>query len=186
MRRTLLLAIPLALLSAACTYDNGNARRIASSGGPSADCGPIAESKIDVDRQIEVDQGQGAGVFIEYASGGHWQVRTSCDTLKTNTNCAWDIIVTPEDGRSLSNVVASDLEAGDSVLPYPDSASYQFVASTSVDLDGFTFDTDPGAGVQVDALLDDSCALQYFFWVGDGALHPGSPSNPLTLLPSAE
>lgn len=181
MRRALFLGIPLIFFSAACSYDNGDSHRVLA---PPPDCGTPVQSTIDADRQIDVTPGQGAGVFVEYASGGHWTLTTSCDTAKTNASCQWDILVTPETGRSLTNVVAADLESGDSVLPF-DAAAYQLLATTSGDLDGMTFDTEPGTGIRVDALLDQACALPYFFWVGDGALHTGSPSNPLDLVPSA-
>ncbi len=125
---------------------------------------------------------------MEYATGGHWSLRTACDTSKSNASCAWDIIVTPEDGRSISNVVPQDLESDvDSVAPFPgDLRSYQLLAETNDDVDGFSFDTEPGSAISVDSLLDGSCALRYFFWVGDGTLHSGSASNPLVLIPSAE
>ena len=184
MRRALLMGVPFAFLSAACTYDNGDAQRVLFT----PDCPSTAEAvqaKIDVDSQIAIDAGQGAGVFIEYQSGGHWRLTTSCDTVKTNTSCGWDIIVTPEDGQSLTNIVTSDLEPDDSVLPYKDNVSYRLIATTNADLDGFAFDTGPGAAVRVDAFLDEQCALPYFFWVGDGALHSGSPTNPLILVPTA-
>jgi hypothetical protein len=190
MRNTLLLTLALLLAASGCSYDNGHRRRVYGSDPPSDSSCPSpttpAESTIDVDRKLEVDAGQGAGLFIEYSRDGHWAVHTSCDTLKTNANCAWDVIVTPEDGSSIVNVVDSDLEPDDSVVPYAkDQVSYQLVASTSSDLDGFTFDSNPGAAVMVDAFLGDTCALSYFFWVGDGALHSGSPTNPLILIPSA-
>ena len=179
MRRALALSIPLLLLSAACTYDNGDAHRFAIDPGPSdMECNTPAQSTIDTDSTIVVDAGKGAGVYVEYAAGGHWHVRTSCDT-----GCDWDVLVYSLDQHILSNFV---LEAGDSLQPYPNSTdTFQFTAHTTTGVDGFTFDTDPGAAVTVDALLGNVCALPYFFWVGDGALHPGSPSNPLTLLPSS-
>lgn len=194
MRRALLLGLPLALFSAACTYDNGDARRVLNS--PPEQCGvsPPTQATIDVGRELEIDPGQGAGLYIQYSTGGHWQLRTSCDTALTDgtrtnggASCQWDVIVTPEDQRTLVNVVGSDLEADDQVRAFPtDARSYQLLAYTDADLDGFSFDTAPGAGVRVDALLDNGCALPYIFWVGDGALHPGAPSNPIDLLPSAE
>ena len=42
-------------------------------------------------------------------------------------------------------------------------------------------DVDPDS----DVLLDNACGNRYLFWVGDGALHSGAPSNPIELLPSA-
>jgi len=191
MRIALFLGIPLVLLSAACTYDNGDARRITD---PSNDCPnnpaqPI-QTWIDVDAKVEIHPGQGAGVFIEYAAGGHWTVRTACDTaaVKDAAPCGWDILFTPEDNRSIKNVVPYDLESStDSVGVYPrDPRSYQLIAETGSDLDGVTFDTEPQSGLSVDAFLDGVCARPYFFWVGDGAAHTGSPSNPLQLIPTPE
>jgi hypothetical protein len=143
-----------------------------------------AESTIAADLGIDVDPGGGAGVFIEYVSGGHWSLRTSCDSATSNTSCDWDIIVTPEDGQTLSNAAGSDLEPDDSFLPYGSDGSYQFVATTASDFDGASFDTGAGAAVRVDAYLGRVCALQYFFWMGDSALHRTSPTNPLVLIPS--
>ena len=188
MRRALFLGIPLALFSAACTYDNGDAHRVLDQTPTCGGATTPVQASIDVGAEVEVDPGQGAGVFVEYAAGGHWRLRTSCDTSKNSVPCSWDIIVTPEDGRSISNVVAEDLESGsDAVRAYPpDPRSYQLVAETSGDIDGFSFDTEVGTAVSVDSYLDGSCALPYFFWVGDGALHTGSPSNPLVLIPTPE
>ncbi|HYQ29249.1 MAG TPA: hypothetical protein VER04_18585 [Polyangiaceae bacterium] len=193
MRRALFLGLPLALLSAACTYDNGDARRILSETPSCQDSAATpVEAWIDVDAKIETHAGEGAGVFLEYAKGGHWTLRTACDVnvVKGGGPCAWDIIVTPEVGRTISNVVAQDLEAGtDTVGKFPDPSypdSYQFVAETSDDLDGFTFDTEPQTAIAVDTFLDGACALPYIFWVGDGAAHTGAPSNPIVLVPTPE
>jgi len=60
------------------------------------------------------------------------------------------------------------------------------VTETTNELDGMTFDMDPGSAITLDAVLDDQCAPEFLFWIGDGALHTGAPSNPLTLTPSAE
>jgi hypothetical protein len=181
------LSVPLWLLSVACTYDNGDAQRALNPPQQDVQCNAPQQSTIDVDSKIEVDAGQGAGVYIEYATGGHWHVRTSCDSDKQSTGCNWDVLVYSIEGRTLSNFVAEDLEAGDSLQPFGSTpGTFQLTAHTTTDIDGFTFDTDPGAAITVDAVLDGVCALPYFFWVGDGALHPGSPSNPLTLVPSSE
>jgi hypothetical protein len=186
MRSALIFGLPLLLLASGCSYDNGGKHRVYSTDSSCASSTTPAESTIDVGRKLDVDAGQGAGVFVEYATDGHWQIRTSCDTLKKSSNCAWDVIVTPEDGSSIVNVAGSDLEPGDEVIPYPeDQVSYQLLASTGSDIDGFSFDSNPGAAVLVDAYLDKTCALSFFYWVGDGALHSGSPTNPLVLIPSA-
>jgi hypothetical protein len=183
MRRAFVLGLPFAFLAAACTYDNGDARRALNY--QSAACGDLTRATIDTGAQIAVDPGLGAGLFIEYASGGHYHVRTSCDTASGGTTCHWDVIVTPEAGKAISNVVPENLSGSDSVYP-SGPTSFELTAQTSTELDGFTFDTDPGTAITVDSVLDGACAPSFFYWVGDGALHSGSPSNPLTLVPSPE
>jgi hypothetical protein len=193
MRRALLLGIPFAFLVAGCTYDNGDTHNALYNGTSSqTTCGTATQSAIDTDAQIDIDAGQGAGIFIEYQSGGHYHVRTSCDTTLSNSPCHWDVIVDPQSGTTISNVAGENLEGSDSVHTYPPplnepnaSPSYQLTTETTTEIDGFTFDIDPGASITVDALLDGACAVPFFFWIGDGALHQGSPSNPLTLVPSS-
>jgi len=193
MRRAFALGLPLAFLAVACTYDNGDAHHVLYDNPLPANCSMPAASTIDTDAQIAIDAGLGAGVFIEYASGGHYHLRTACDTTRSNATCQWDIIITPQESKTISNVLAEDLEGSDTIHPYPApanqpdaSVSYQLTAETSTDLDGVTFDIEPGSAITVDAFLDNTCALPFFFWVGDGALHSGSPSNPLTLTPTLE
>jgi hypothetical protein len=193
MRKAFVLGVPLAFLAVACTYDNGDANRVLYDNSLPASCSTPVASTIDTGREITVDAGVGAGVFIEYATGGHYHVRTSCDTTVTGQTCAWDIIITPDVGKTITNVAGENLEGGDSVHTYPPPAaqpdaspSYQLTAQTTTEIDGVTFDTDPGATVSIDAFLDGTCALPFFFWVGDGALHKGTPSNPVILTPSAD
>ncbi|HEY1536845.1 MAG TPA: hypothetical protein VGF76_22640, partial [Polyangiaceae bacterium] len=95
MRRALALSVPLLLLSAACTYDNGDVQHLVlnPTGATDVACSTDVQSTIDTDRTIGIDAGQGAGVYIEYAAGGHWHVRTSCDSDKQNTGCNWDVLV---------------------------------------------------------------------------------------------
>jgi hypothetical protein len=188
MRRALALSVPLLLLSA-CTYDNGEAHRIVFDPGP-VECGTQTQSTIDTDATLQIDPGTGAGVYVEYAAGGHWHIRTTCDTGTDNSNpsCAWDVLVFPQDGHSLSNVTGEDLEPDDSLGTYaPSPEGYELLATTGSDVDGFTFDSDPGAGIKLDTLLGGTCtdSVRLVFWEGNGALHPGEPSNPLVLLPSS-
>jgi len=77
-----------------------------------------------------------------------------------------------------------DLESDDSLSLSGNQV--RLVASTGQNLDGFTFQTDPGAAIELDALLDDGPANRFLFWAGDGALRSGAPSNPIDLVPSAD
>jgi hypothetical protein len=193
MRKAFALGIPLAYLAVACTYDNGDAHRILYDSTLPASCETPSQSTIDTNAQLVVDAGVGAGVFIEYASGGHYHLRTSCDTARSNTSCHWDVIITPEGNATITNPASENLSGSDSFHEYPEpngpanaALSYQLTAVTTTELDGVTFDIDPGAAISVDAFLDGTCALPFFFWRGDHAVHEGSPSNPLQLTPTLE
>ncbi len=146
--------------------------------------GDIESATIDVDQQLDVEPGAGAGTFVEYDAGGTYHVTTSCD-IAQGSACNWDIIVTPLHDAALLGVAPVDLESDDSVT-IGSGNQVRLVALTGRDFDGFTLQTDPGAAIELDALLDDGAANRYMFWVGDGALHSGAPSNPVDLVPSAE
>ena len=146
--------------------------------------GDVEEAAIDTDELLDVDPGAGAGTFIEYESGGIYHVTTSCD-VGQGADCYWDIVVTPLDDAAVSSLSPVDLESDDSVV-LGSGNQLRMVAYTGNDFDGFSFQTDPGAAIEVDVLLDNVAGNRYLFWVGDGALHSGAPSNPVRLVPSAD
>jgi hypothetical protein len=181
-----LLVLLAAPLFVACGYGDHTSYRDGSpdhSPDP-APTGTIEEAIIDADELLDVDPGVGAGAFIEYESGGTYHVTTSCD-VEQGGACYWDIVVTTLADAPLLSVSPVNLEAEDSVTLGAGN-QLRFVATTGKDFDGFTFQTDPGAAIELDALLDDGPANRYLFWVGDGALHSGAPTNPIDLVPSAE
>lgn len=178
-----LLAVPLFV---ACGYGDHDMHH--GDGGyippDSTPQGTIEQATIDADQLLDVEPGAGAGAFIEYESGGTYHVTTSCDVGQGGA-CVWDIVVTPLADAALLSVSPLDLESDDSVT-LGSGNQVRLVARTGKDFDGFSFQTDPGAAIEVDALLDDGAANRFLFWVGDGALHSGAPSNPIDLVPSAE
>jgi len=142
----------------------------------------IEQATIDADSTVAFTTGMGPGVYIEYGAGGTYRITTSCDDTPSNP-CFWDILVSPLDGASVVGVAPEALESDDSVA-IGSGNQVRFVAYTDADTDGFTLQTDPGASLEVDALLENSPANSYLFWMGDGALHTGAPSNPVDLVPS--
>jgi hypothetical protein len=146
----------------------------------------VVKSTIDTGAQMSaIDPGQGAGAFLEYQGQGRWHIYTSCDTELSGTACRWDIIATAMTGDAPTAIEAENLEGSDWVGWY-DAQSAQLVAETTYDFDGFLFDASPGATVRVDVYLDGQPAPRYIYWIGNGGLHQGSPSNPIDLTPSAE
>jgi hypothetical protein len=176
-----LLAVPL---FAACGYGDHRSPGDGYTDYPPPSSPKIEEAIIDTDQLLEIEPGEGAGAFIEYEAGGTYHVTTSCDVGQGGA-CYWDIVVTPLGDAAVLSVSPLDLESDDSIT-LGSGNQLRLVARTGQDLDGFSFQTEPGAAIEFDALLDDGPANRYLFWVGDGALHSGAPSNPIDLVPSAE
>lgn len=182
--RCLVLAVPLSLLLGACTYGTDNAYTVGGGGGgPSLN---IEQSTIDTDSTIAgVTPGEGAGAFVEYASGGTWHLFTACDTAISGYSCDWDVIVDADGG--ITSFTPDRMEQSDTEwVDWGDQGTVRFVATTSKDEDGFFFTTRPGATGRIDVYLDQAPAPRYIYWVGDGGLHRGAPTNPIDLTPSAD
>lgn len=184
---TLALALLTVSLLPACGY--GDSRHDYYDDDGSYDPSPpptgtIEQATIDVDQLLDAEPGEGAGAFIEYESGGNYHVTTSCD-VASGVDCLWDIVVTPLNGAPIFTISPFDLETDDS-LTFGEVNRLRLIAYTGDDFDGFDFQTEPGAAIEVDAFLDDGAANKFLFWVGDGAVHNGAPSNPVDLVPSAE
>jgi hypothetical protein len=140
---------------------------------------------IDPDKALESPAGEGVGVFVEYTAGGHWHVWTACDTNSSNEVCAFDVFVKVTDGTKITNAQPENLESGDSVQQL-DDGSLQLSAQTSTEFDGMTFDTDPGAIIELDALVDGARDPRLIDWFGGGVLHnQGAPTDPIDFKPSA-
>lgn len=142
----------------------------------------VEEAIIDANETLDVDPGKGAGLFVEYEAGGTYHLTTSCDV--DQGDCFWDIFATPLDRAAIKNVAPTDLESDDSVTFTGNQV--HLVTYTLSDFDGVTLQTEPGAALEIDAFLDNVPGNRYVFWVGDGALHSGAPSNPVDLVPSAD
>ncbi len=181
--RVAILLLPLALSAAGCTYGHHDDHEHMD---PPVNSPPkdIASSTIDTGATLAaIDPGQGAGAFVEYQAGGTWRVFTACDSAVSGFACRWDIIVSPLSG-ALTDLTADNLEGSDTLGRYGQKSA-RFLATTDYDLDGFFVTADPGAKLRVDVFLDDQPAPRFIYWVGDGGLHAGSPTNPLDLTPSA-
>jgi hypothetical protein len=183
-----LIALLFALPVVACGYGSNRHHDYYDDdygpGGGGTSSQDIEQAVIDVDQLLDVEPGDGAGAFIEYEAGGNYHVTTSCDVAE-NGECYWDIIVMPLDDSPVLSVSPIDLESDDS-LTFGEGNQLRLVAKTGKDFDGFSFQTDAGAAIRVDAFLDDAPANPYLFWVGDGALRSGAPSNPIDLVPGEE
>lgn len=175
------LAALLALACWACSSDRGSATGSSLIHVPSA--------AIDTDAVIDdLEPGGRTGLFIEYASGGHWRMLVTCDVSESQTPCEWDVVATS--AYPIGDIELEQLSTGgwtearsptDGGVAHP---GIQFVLGTTTELQGVRFTTPPGAAVRVDVMLDGVAEGRYTHWVGGGAIHRGAPEAVLDLVPT--
>lgn len=151
---------------------------------PSAD--PVTVT-IDADATLDAKPGDGVGVFVEYATGGHWNVFTTCDyntAANPGVPCGFDIFATALDSvDGINNPKGQDLSGKDAIAIEPGGTVHLYTEN-AVSLGGMTFDTAPGATVELEVYLDGSADPHYIYWVGKDVLHQGAPTDPIDLQPS--
>jgi hypothetical protein len=141
---------------------------------------------IEPDKALEAKEGEGVGVFVEYATGGHWHVWTSCDTNTSKAVCNFTAFVTVSEGGKISGLRGENLENGDIAEIDPSSGAVHFDVLTSTEFDGVTFDATPGAIVQLEAYLDSDPDPRIVYWFGAGVLHQGAPTDPINFQPAGQ
>jgi hypothetical protein len=144
----------------------------------------VALVVVDADATLPLTPGESVGLFVQYARGGHWNLSTTCDTRASGQSCSFDVLVSPASGSSFSAVEGHELSQDDT-LELRSDGSVRLVTATSSGTNGMTFDSDPGALVEVDALLDGAVQERLVHLVSDGSVVEGVPTNPVHLSPSA-
>lgn len=147
-------------------------------------CGHVQTGTIDVGMPLESPPGEAVGIFVDYEGEGRWHVFTTCDTASSGYECEFDILATPLGRSPVFDAQPDDIERDDR-LTIEGSDSVHFLAYTALDTDGFYLETDPGATLELDVLLDGACGNGFLYWIGDGGIHRGAPSNPFELEPAA-
>jgi hypothetical protein len=157
------------------------------SGGTNGDTAPAPSSpspmlvEIDTDQTMTADPGQGVGVFVEYMTGGKWNVWWTCDTAKTDQKCDFSVSISAKSGN-ISNADASQMQGGLMTTPTPSSLEARVTTATEVH--GVSFDTSPGAIITLKASLGGVADGSFLFFVQDGKVNggfTGKLSNPLQL-----
>ena len=76
-----------------CVWSDGSSS--SGNAGP-----PTVEAPtLDVPKQVNITPGEtlqtkpgeGVGIFVEYAAGGHWHVWTACDTFQSGVACDFKV-----------------------------------------------------------------------------------------------
>jgi hypothetical protein len=189
---------------AACVYEDEPPRRLAPEPSPAEDPGSGGTSsgssggtgalpppstgspapmlvEIDTDQTMTAQPGEGVGVFIEYAKGGHWHLWWTCDTLKTRQSCDFAVSASAATGN-LTKLDASELTGGFHTEPTPSRVEAK--TTTSREVHGIKFDTSPGAVLTVEASIGGLKDGAFLFFVQDGQVnggYTGKLTNPLQL-----
>jgi hypothetical protein len=177
------LLLPLALLAVA-GCDGGHDEVVYIDDYESLCDSGVVTADIDRAAFLELDPGYYAQASVEYAGDGFWRVAVSCDTAVSGYRCFWDLLVSPIDAP-LDSAETEGLEPDDGaaiVSRAPGVEAVHFTTETAFDVDAFTLATEPGAGLRVDALLDDACAGPYLSWSEHGVV-VGSPTQVTELYP---
>lgn len=152
-------------------------------------------STVDANAELVAPiAGEETAVYIEHlqdpsTAEWYWRVTASCDTTISGEPCWWDVYATPPVDDADAEVVGMDTESDDTVGWYENGYTAMLLSDTDYDLDGFALYTDPGATVEFEVYLDweiygdPSLGQRYVYWIGDGAVHAGSPSPILDLTP---
>jgi hypothetical protein len=195
--RVLLLVVSAALsaMSPACSDNGGHCDQCrdgdwtgsAGSGGNPAAQQQVAQASIDTNETLVTEAGKGAGVFIEYANGGRWHVFAACDSLLSGASrepCAFDVYVSLPAGERYDNVQPENLRAAEGDVIYQQANGMQLLMTTSTEIDGMYFSTPAGAVVRFDVAVGGVQDPRYIYWVGNGGIHSGAPTNPIDLKPT--
>jgi hypothetical protein len=166
---------------------NPSATSVGGDGGAPSNAPILVD--VDPNRTLNATPGDGVGVFVEYATGGHWHVWWSCDTNKTSQGCAFNVDVTVAQG-AITNAKA-DGAVGTTgcrgcpgaTVTSPSATEVTGTSSTTSTLDGMTFDADPTAIITVSAGIGDPLVPDasrqytydgsYFFFVQSGVVNGG-------------
>jgi hypothetical protein len=143
----------------------------------------VAQVSVQPGAPMTSVPGSGVGLYVQYAAGGHWRISTSCDTTVTGASCTFDVTVTPGAGVDITNVASVDLQPTDSFVQGVDG-SITLLTQTRLGSDGITFDTEPGATIQVSLLLDGVSKPSAMYALGLNGLLQVAPTNPVDLRPA--
>jgi len=143
-----------------------------------------AGESVDADAVMSVRPGAGAGVFVQYASGGHWTVFTACDTHRSNLPCRFDLLISADADVAFSDPQGHQLEPVD-VLTLGADGSLRLQTGTALQLDGVSFDADPGATVRVDVFLGGESRPDLLNWISRGEQRQGTSDSPVDFTPTS-
>jgi hypothetical protein len=150
--------------------------------------GTVPRVYVETDKHLTSAGGQGAGLFVEYTSGGHWYLWTTCDTAITGSGCAWEVDAQALSGTPTNVASASSSADGVGVL-CPDTVSMSLV--TRGEVDGVTFDLPAGVGIRLGSTIGGAADPRFVFVFGHygdastAGVRSGLVSDPIDVVPTS-
>lgn len=174
------LAAGFALLSSfavsatGCVYDNDPPRHLDRPGGQaggetSGNTVGAMHAIIDSNETLTATAGEGVGVFVEYVSGGIWNVWWTCDTNLTGSACNFRVDASMVEGA----IEELDASAAGGGATRPADNRVVVTATTGADIHGISFKASPGAELLLDATLNGVRDGSFIFFVQDGKVRGG-------------
>jgi hypothetical protein len=161
-------------------------------GDGSASAHPI-KAIIDPNASMLQSPGKGVGVFSQYDTGGHWYIWWTCDTALSGDSCPFNVQISAVGG--IENVTSQGfagkdalIEAGSDAGDAGTVASITAETTTTTDVQGVRFDTDPSAVITLSASLGGEYSGSFLFFVQDHLVNGGYKgvlSDPIELEPSS-
>lgn len=148
----------------------------------------VQVASIETDATMTSTPGQGVGLMIEYRGGGTWQLTTTCDTAIHHTPCQFEVFMQTPENVMISNLETIGFEhkqtsqGSDQVDLRSDGLA--FSAVTEGDTDGIRFHVPNGEPVRFWVWVDGVPDSRFVYWVQDGVVRYGAPTNPMDLLPT--
>jgi hypothetical protein len=172
-----------AAFAAACSGQSVEEAPFPDPTQPAPSAEPTAPMLVDVDpgATMTATPGDGVGVFIEYATGGHWHLWWTCDTNRTSQSCAFDVKVTPSTG-AIANATSDQFATTDALDA--SSTALEATTSTTTTAQGIHFDTTPGVTITLTASVGGLENGAFLFFVQDGQIDgdfTGQLTDPLML-----
>lgn len=167
--------------------------------------------EVETGKTLTASPGKGVGVFLQYAAGGHWTMWWTCDSELSGAPCSFRVSATTRRGE-ITNIAGYDgttltppeggcpdggLDAGGSI-PACDSGDFEagtenvptfpILGQVTDQIQGITFDAEPGAIVEVTAQLGTTSPdgqlvysndAKLFYFVDQGKVKDGY-KGPLT------
>jgi len=139
---------------------------------------------IDTGETLTADAGQGAGLFVEYVTGGAYHVFSTCDTDKSGFSCEWRMVASVDPTLALSVKDDGDLEKDD-VITRIDKGAVNLLFNSDSDFDGAVLTVPAGEKLRLNVLLDGAVDASLVNWVSDGSVRTGAPSDPVDFVPTS-